>query len=129
MKLVVKKPGSIEVYEDNYNEGEVDLVNGWTFDVQGEYDSAEELIERIQNATGMFYDNNPEDFFIDDFGRLLTNEFVDFDNAKASQYEIERWKRGEIKLYNAEMYLEVYVVSDIRKIEYSDADEFGFGVA
>ena len=129
MKLVVKNLGLIYVYEDIYNEGLGDFVNQWEFDVRGTYDSAEKLIERIQNATGMFFDHNSNDFFVDEPGRLLASEFVNFENDKASQDEIERWKKGEIKLYTADMYLEVDVAGGIREIEWSDADEFGFGKA
>lgn len=128
MKIVVNQPGAIEIYEDDWNEGEGDFINEWSFNIEGTYRSAEELIERIQNVTGMFLDHRPEDFIIETPGRLWTDEIVNFDNEKASRDEIERWKRGEIELYKADMYLEVYVVSDIREIEFSDADEFGFGV-
>lgn len=131
MKIVVNDLGIIDITEDDWNDGYLEHVNVWNFSVQGTYDSAEQLIKAIQNATGMFYGLKPADFALDDykpFSSLRASELVNVDNESPSEDEIERWKKGEIKLYAADLTLPVMVAEELRDMSREDADEFGFDI-
>ena len=131
MKIIVNQPGTIDVIEDDWNGGYLEQINVWDFNVDGTYNSAEELIERIQNATGMFFGFKPADFMLNDFNgysMLTTSQMVNVDNDKPTEAEYEDWKKGKIKLYSADLSLPV-MVGELRDMSREDADEFGFDLA
>ena len=91
MKILVTKKGTVDCYEDDYENGEGDFVNSWDFDVRGEYDSAEDLIKAIVKATYLF------DFKVDEFGfceRDMGGYCPVCTGAKeATDEEYEVWKK------------------------------------
>ena len=126
MKILVTKKGTVDCYEDDYENGEGDFVNSWDFDVRGEYDSAEDLIKAIVKETYLF------DFKVDEFiftdGAIQTSDLVDEESIKADKHDIELWKKGEKTLYSANMWLPLECVSDKHKMTDDEAEEFGFGM-
>ena len=126
MKILVTKKGTVDCYEDDYENGEGDFVNSWDFDVRGEYDSAEDLIKAIVKETYLF------DFKVDEFsfmgGAIQTSDLVDKESIKADKHDIELWKKGEKTLYSANMWLPLECISDKHKMTDDEAEEFGFGM-
>lgn len=126
MKILVTKKGYVECYESDYDEGEGNYVTTWDFDVRGEYDTAQDLIKAIVKCTGLF-DFGIEEFgFID--GAISTTDLVDGESMLADKKQIELWKKGELKLYDAVMYLPLECVMDKHAMTEDEAEEFGFSM-
>ena len=47
---------------------------------------------------------------------IYTNMLVDEDNSEATSTEVEKWKEGEIKLYNANFSINVYKTEKINTL-------------
>ena len=124
MKILVTKKGTVDCYEDDYENGEGDFVNSWDFDVRGEYDSAEDLIKAIVKATYLF------DFKVNEFtfegGSITTSDLVDEENVQADKKDIELWKKGEKTLYSANMWLPLECIYDKHRMTDDEASHFGF---
>ena len=124
MKILVTKKGTVDCYEDDYENGEGDFVNSWDFDVRGEYDSAEDLIKAIVKATYLF------DFKVNEFtfegGSITTSDLVDEESIKADKHDIELWKKGEKTLYSANMWLPLECIYDKHRMTDDEASHFGF---
>lgn len=126
VKILVKSKAYVEVYEDDYEEGEGDYANAWDFDVRGEYDSAEELVKAIAKNSFIFSDKVKDYSFID--STIQTSAFVNNDNEEPSKAEIEAWKNGELKLYNAYLSVLVSCVMGEHEMTEDEAEEFGFEI-
>jgi len=91
----------VDVYEDDYEQGEGKNVNSyevnWLKDPQV---LAKDLVKYLSEE--LYLSENPNDYAIDDDGNIHTDQLQDDDgihvNDKAT---LERWKKGEEKLYNA----------------------------
>lgn len=103
----------------------MDEVSLMDFDVRGIYNSAEELVKAIQNSTGMYYGLEPSNFGFYD-GAIETSDLVDNDNNQPSEEQKEFWRKGELKLYSAYLWLPVEVVSDRHEMTEEEAKAFGF---
>ncbi len=128
MKILVTKKGIVECYEDSYEEGEGKYVNEWDFDVKGTYDSAEDLIKAITKATYLF-DFDVKDFaFDEEQSAIISTDLVNEESIKADKHDIELWKKGEKKLYDANLWLYVQCISDKHNMTEDEAEEFGFSM-
>ena len=125
LKIVVSKKGTIDFCEDSYEHGELAEVSYTDFDVRGIYNSPEELVKAIQSNTGMYYGLEPSDFGFYD-GAIETSDLVDKDNSQPSEEQKELWRKGELKLYAAYLWLPVEVVSDRHEMTEEEAKAFGF---
>lgn len=124
---------STSVYEDSYEQGELGCVNGWSgHDVLGktmfkEFDSIADILKMLNEEYFYIYkgaDNIKnwgifEDPDLKDRIRFDSDRLVNIDNYAASESEIEAWKKGEKKLFNAHSIL--YIVAEY--VEYAPADE------
>ena len=125
-KILVRSNAFVDIMEDDYEQGATgSYINQWDFDVRGEYDSAQALVDAIEKNSYVF-SNNLQDYYVLD-GALHTSAMVDNDNEIPSDSQIEAWKRGEETLYIAEMYLslEIGAVHDMTDDE---AESFGFSL-
>lgn len=123
MQIIVNSKGWVDVYEDDYEQGEGAHVNTWEADVRGTYSSIQELINQISSYG---FSSNLEDYgFID--GRIFTDAMVDADGDEPSEAQIEAWKRGKEQLYAARFDLPVSV-GDIRRMTEEDAEALGIGI-
>lgn len=118
---------TVEVYEDSYEHGEGEYIQ--TIDLyhlEGTYDTMEEVLEAITN-TGFGFSSRPFDYIYID-GRIDTDSTVDVYNNEATEGELEEWKRGELKLYNAHLMCAISVVSDEHELTENEADTLGFEI-
>ena len=124
MKIYVDGKAVVDVYEDDYNEGEGDYVNGWDFDIRGAYDTIQQLVNKLAEYG---FSENPDDYvFLD--GTIQSDAFQDADGMEPSDADIEAWKRGEIQLYNAHLVLPLGVGSAIHQMTEEEAEAFGLSV-
>ena len=120
-KIIVSERGFVDVYEDSYESGQGDQVNSWDFDVRGEYDTFEELVAAIDEV--LYFGLTADDYvFID--GSIQSSASVDADNYPANDNDFELFKRGELALYIADVYLAVNV-GDTHVMTEDDASSFG----
>lgn len=105
----------VEVREDDYNEGEGPILNSWDFTQSLTANSLEEALHK-------FYDDwlyCPGLDFEDAYSYDEGSKFIYFARTEdkngcyASESEIERWKKGEIKLYSAIYAVQISEVKPI----------------
>lgn len=100
----------VEVYEDDYEEGELDHVNSWDDKISKQFDTKEKLIAYIDNNY-LHNDSTEKDFeFNPDNDSLSITLSVDEGGYPADESDIKRWEQGMKKLYSAHytFYLEVF---------------------
>lgn len=86
-----------EVYEDNYNEGELGYVNGYTLDGIYKMDNWQQAIENHFNENGLSIEM--KDCEIED-GILYTSCLVNSDGVQPFNNELQDFKKGLINLYS-----------------------------
>ena len=125
---------STDVHEDDYKEGEqLDFVNSWTgHDVLGtamfkDFESIADILKLLNDKYLYIYkdaDNIKNWAIFDDPDlkdeiRFDCDTTVDVNNSVADESDLEAWKKGEKKLYNAHSVLYV----NCEYVEYASADE------
>lgn len=124
------KSCNVEVHEDSYEDGEGAFVNAWDLNVYAgmRFNSLQEVIELIANR-GIYSKDyiKPENWMAFEYDdkegtlRLDTDVLVDAESNPADDSDIERWKKGEVKLYNAHYF--VYVRCEYTAVVPKDAIE------
>ena len=128
MKIFVAKLGNVECYEDSYEHGEGKRAGEWDFNVKGTYDSAEDLIKAIVKETGLFNFDVKDFVFDEEQSAIITSDLVDENSNVADEKDIELWKKGEKKLYTANLWLWVQCISDKHDMTEDEAELFGFSM-
>ena len=120
--------------EDDWEHGEsLNPSSSWTSEdtrfknAENGYATAAEALEAV--CENEFFDFVKENWIAfgkdygDEFGRFDGDVLVNNDNAQASPSEIEKWKKGEQKLWNCHVhvYLEIRTV---REFTLEDAEAF-----
>ena len=123
MQIIVNSKAYVDVYEDDYEQGEGAHVNTWEADVRGTYRSIQDLVNAISQYG--FSDNVSDYGYID--GRIFTDAMVDVDNDEPSAAQIEAWKRGEEQLYAARFDVTVNV-GDVHPMTEEEAESLGIGI-
>ena len=105
-----------EIYVDDYNEGELDMVNVYTNSAKVHaYDPIEAIKEYFNTE---FYYSFDESLVCTDAEDSLNvvwyNIMVNDNNDEANEAEIELWKKGGMKLYNNSMRIELYEVIPVK---------------
>ena len=125
-KILVRSNAFVNIMEDDYEQGATgSYINQWDFDVRGEYDSAQALVDAIEKNSYVF-SNNLQDYYVLD-GALQTSATVDNDNEIPSDSQIEAWRRGEETLYIADMYLSLEIGA-VHDMTGDEAESFGFSL-
>ncbi len=104
------------VYENSYTDGEQDWVN--EFEIEMKVFDAKDPIE----AVAIFYDKQLGREFdasmvdVED-GGIYDSFLVDEENLQATESEIERWKKGEKRLYenNFRVVVQELEILDLEK--------------
>ena len=122
--LIVKSKAYVDITEDDYEQGALDTVNSWDFDVRGTYRNAKELVSAIAKESFVFSEDVNDYYILD--GALHTSAMVDNDNYAPDEEQVDAWKRGEEKLYIADMYLPIEVGCASHDITDDEAEMFGF---
>ena len=124
---------STDVHVDDYEQGELEYVNGWSgHEVLGtamykEFDSIGDILKLLNDKYLYIYkdaDNIKnwglfEDPDLKEEIRFDCDTMVDVDNNVADESDLEAWKKGEKKLFNAHSIL--YIKAEY--VEYAPADE------
>ena len=126
MKIIVKSKAYVDIAVDDYEQGALNLVNSWDFDVRGEYDTLQELIDRIADESYIFSNNIADYYYMD--GRIGTSAMVDADNSVPTDGQYEAWKRGEENLYIADLYLSLEVGGGSHEMTEEEAEAFGLAL-
>ena len=116
--------GYIEVYEDSYDKGEGNYVQSYDLDIKGKY-SFKDLMKQLSYYG---YSTDPKDYTFDDvngYSAIYSSCMQNADGYEPSKSEIERWKKGEITLYTANLFARIYEVG-VHDVSYEDAKEIGF---
>lgn len=109
LKVVIR----VTVYEDDYEEGEGKLVNAYTVNwLKNPIVKADDLLEYLYD--NVYLSRYAQDYVIDDDGIIHTSRLEDADGREASESEIEKWKKGEMKLYSAHYSIIVEAVGQTR---------------
>lgn len=127
LKIYVPSMCYVDVMVDNYEQGEGEQVNSWDFSVSSEpYNSAQELIDDIARHSGIF-SNNIADYVVLD-GSLQTDAEVTVDNEIPTDADYEAWKRGELELFVAHLWVNLQVGAETHDITDDEAEGFGLSV-
>ena len=104
MKYIVTSY-TAESEQDDYANGIVSGVcSEWSerdLPVKGRFSTVEEALEAVCKAN--CFNWNRENWFMDecdDEPRFIGDFLVDVNNAEASEYEVEEWKKGRRNLWN-----------------------------
>ena len=105
-----------EIYVDDYNDGELDMVNAY---MNSERVHAYDPIDAIKEYFNtQFYYSFDESLVCTDaedstnvvWYNIMVNQF----NDEAEESEIELWKKGELTLYNNSIRIEIYEVTPVK---------------
>ena len=100
-----------DIYIDDYEQGELDRVNGYTVTNEVEANDVWEAIEKYFETT-LYYDFKKDNASKSDEveNELHYSVLVDVENLKASENQIEKWKQGKEKLYSSNITITVYEI-------------------
>ena len=100
-----------DIYIDDYEQGELDRVNGYTVTNEVEANDVWEAIEKYFETT-LYYDFKKDNSSKSDEveNELHYSVLVDVENLEASENQIEKWKQGEEKLYSNNITITVYEI-------------------
>lgn len=104
-----------DVYEDDYENGEGDRVNGFDQSVNKSFDNINDLLEYLSKKV-IYRDITRGDCSVID-NRIHTSVLVDEDNSPVFGAQMEKWKAGKIKLYSANYNIPVYFVREVEPTE------------
>lgn len=116
----------VDVMVDSYEQGEGEQVNSWTFQVADGFRTAQELIDDIAESSGIF-SNDINDYVVLD-SSLQTDATVNAENDIPTEEELEAWKRGELELYVAHLWVRLQVGSKTHDMTEDEAEAFGLSV-
>ena len=123
---VIYIPGkcSVDITEDDYEEGALGYVNQWDFDMQGCYPDKKSLIDHINQQA--YLDVKDVTFFD---GSIRFSVMVDNDNTPPTESQYERWKKGEEKLYIADGFMTALFLPDFpHDMTEEEAKSFGIEI-
>lgn len=112
---IVVKHYDVETYEDVLEEGESTSMgtcwNGRDIPIDEAFTTAREALNAVAEANGW----NPDKVYwmdrhaegVGESGTYDGDILVDVDNAEANAGDVEAWKRGERRLWNARIYVEL----------------------
>lgn len=124
---------STDVHVDDYKDGELEFVNSWTGkDVLGtamfnDFESIADILKLLNDKYLYIWKDADninnwaifEDPDLKDEIRFDCDTMVDVNNSAADDSDLEEWKNGEKKLYNAHSVL--YVKAEY--VKYASASE------
>ena len=116
----------VDVYEDSYEEGELDWEKNYYININGTY-TLDELMKKLSDYG---FSSNPKDYLWwneNKFSELMTDALLCEDDTEPSKKELEEWQNGELKLYAHRLSMDIQLI-DVRDLTDEDAKEFGFSL-
>jgi len=99
---------SIDVYEDSYEEGEGKNVNSYSRnELEGKILNPNQLVKFLHDE--LYTSDEPTNYSILD-NAIFTSQLVDEDGSKASESEIDQWKKGNLNLYSENIRIGVSII-------------------
>ena len=100
-----------DIYIDDYEQGELDRVNGYTVTNEVEANDVWEAIEKYFETT-LYYNFKKEYASKSDEveNELHYSVLVDVENLEASEKQIEDWKQNKQKLHSNNITITVYEI-------------------
>ena len=100
-----------DIYIDDYEQGELDRVNGYTVTNEVEANDVWEAIEKYFETT-LYYNFKKDNASKSDEveNELHYSVLVDVENLEANEGQIEKWKQGKEKLYSNNITITVYKI-------------------
>ena len=114
----------VDVYEDSYEEGELD----WEKNYYISFDKPCTLDELMRKLSSYGFSDDPSDYMWwneNKYSELMTDALLCEDDTEPSKRELEDWKNGELKLYTHRLSMNIQLI-DVRDLDAKDAKEFGF---
>ena len=114
----------VDVYEDSYEEGELD----WEKNYYISFDRPCTLDELMRKLSSYGFSDDPSDYMWwneNKYSELMTDVLLCEDDTEPSKRELEDWKNGELKLYTHRLSMNIQLI-DARDLDAKDAKEFGF---
>ena len=114
----------VDVYEDSYEEGELD----WEKNYNVSFDRPCTLDELMRKLSSYGFSDDPSDYMWwneNKYSELMTDALLCEDDTEPSKRELEDWKNGELKLYTHRLSMNIQLI-DVRDLDAKDAKEFGF---
>lgn len=105
-----------EIYEDDYNEGELDFTNSYSDKIEVAAETAKQAIEKYFEQN--YFEFNWDYCQIDEEATQYVHytNLVDEQNCQADKADIKLWKRGERKLYANHTTVSCYEVPEDCKL-------------
>lgn len=103
-----------DVYEDSYEEGEIEHVNCWEYSNKVTAISKEQAIEKAFEELGLSFDFKHASVDEENPQFVHYSNLVDFDNNEANERDKEAWKLGDEKLYSANSTINVYRLEQVK---------------
>ena len=126
LRIFVPSDCYVDVLVDSYEQGEGEQVNSWNFVIADSFKTAQELIDDIAESSFIFSNDINDYVFLD--GSLQTDATVNADNDIPTQEELEAWKRGELELYVAHLWVRLDVGATTHMMTEDEAEAFGLSV-
>ena len=114
----------VDVYEDSYEEGELD----WEKNYHISFDRPYTLNELMKKLSSYGFSDDPSDYMWwneNKYSELMTDALLCEDDTEPSKRELEDWENGELKLYTHRLSMNIQLI-DVRDLDAKDAKEFGF---
>ena len=114
----------VDVYEDSYEEGELD----WEKNYYISFDRPCTLDELMRKLSSYGFSDDPSDYMWwneNKYSELMTDALLCEDDTEPSKRELEDWKNGELKLHTHRLSMNIQLI-DARDLDAKDAKEFGF---
>jgi negative regulator of sigma E activity len=106
--ISILKCKEVIIYEDDYEQGEGELVNSYNFSYNKRVQTITEILKYITNyVRGEKFDMKNWEY---EDGTARCSFLVDEDNTEPSNSQIKAWKEGKEKLYIAEVNVSITTV-------------------
>lgn len=120
--------GFVDITEDDYEKGaDIQSCNSWDFELKEHiFENKQEFFDAVENAVNL---NLTEEDFTFFEGSVRFSVMVDVDNDRATELDLELFKKGERKLYIADGYIPVCYLPDLpHEMTDEEAEEFGLKI-
>ena len=116
----------VTVNEDNFEEGEsLEVFSQYEEKVGKVYNSMENLLRDMNRIMGTDYSKDDFDFETGEGRSIITDVLVDEDFIPPYANEVEKWRKGELKLYNA--HYKFYVMPIYVADQYANGGNMSMG--
>lgn len=119
------KDVNVDVYEESYEQGELDYNYSYSMSLEGTYHSLDNLLNKLKTYG---FSNKVQNYCLSiDRGELWTVSLQNEDGEEPSDIEMQLFKEEKINLYAAHLSIRISMVSE-HSITETEAKELGLTV-